>query len=42
VGPILSAVENALREGQRDGVLEQIDPIHFIFAIAGAGPSLAL
>lgn len=36
VGPIISAVENALREGQRDGVLEQIDPIHFIFAVAGA------
>ena len=36
VGPIITAVENALREGQQEGALEPIDPIHFIFAVAGA------
>ncbi|MBI3786421.1 MAG: TetR family transcriptional regulator [Deltaproteobacteria bacterium] len=33
---VISALTSAIREGQRQGSLQPIDPIHFIFTIVGA------
>lgn len=36
VAPAIAAVAQAVRDGQRAGLFEAIDPIHFIFAVVGA------
>lgn len=33
---VLSALTNAIQEGQRQGLFHPIDPVHFIFTIVGA------
>ena len=34
--PIIEAATKAIREGQRLGLFQPIDPIHFVFTVAGA------
>lgn len=34
--PVIAAVTEALRDGQRQGIFQPIDPMHFIFTVAGA------
>ena len=35
-GPVIAAATEAIRDGQRQGLFQPIDPIHFVFAVAGA------
>ena len=36
VAPLVAAVGDAIVEGQRQGVFEPVDPVHFIFTVVGA------
>lgn len=36
IAPLVAAVSDAIREGQRQGVFAAVDPVHFIFTVVGA------
>lgn len=34
--PVIASVTKTIRDGQREGIFQPIDPMHFIFTLAGA------
>jgi len=36
IAPLVAAVSDAIREGQRQGIFAPVDPVHFIFTVVGA------